>query len=71
MFVNVKEVDEETVTKENNISLTREPTASFLSGYVEYPDEMNHSLMIEVDVIKNKESIGQFKYDSVFLLNEV
>ena len=32
---------------------------------------MNHLLMIKVDVTKNKESIGQFKDDSVFLLNDV
>ena len=32
---------------------------------------MNHFLMIKVDVTKNKESIGQFKDDSVFLLNDV
>ena len=32
---------------------------------------MNHLLMIKVDVIKNKESVGQFKDDSVFLLNDV
>ena len=32
---------------------------------------MNHLLMIKVYVTKNKESIGQFKDDSVFLLNDV
>ena len=32
----VKEVDEETVTRENDISFTRDPTTSLLSGNVEY-----------------------------------
>ena len=47
MFETVKEVDEEKVTNEKNISLTREPTASLPSGNVEYSDEINTSLMIE------------------------
>ena len=34
MFETVKEVDDETVTKENNIYLTMDPTASLLSGNV-------------------------------------
>ena len=38
MFKTIKEGDDETVTKENNMSLTREPTASLLSGNVEYSD---------------------------------
>ena len=36
MFETVKEVDDDTFTKENNVLLTREPTNSLLSGYVEY-----------------------------------
>ena len=54
MFESVKEVDEEKVTKEKNILLSREPTTSLLSGNVEYSNEMNHSLMVEVGVRKNK-----------------
>ena len=34
MFETLKEVDEETDTNEKNILLTREPTASLLSGNV-------------------------------------
>ena len=49
MFETVNEVDEETVTKENNISLTREANASLLLGKVDYAAETNHSLMIEGD----------------------
>ena len=71
MFETVKEVDESTITKEKNILLTREPTDSLLLGDVEYSDEMNHSLLIEGDVRKNKEPIGKLNYDSLFLLNEV
>ena len=71
MVETVKEVDEETVTKENNILLIREPTASLLSVNVEYSDEINNSLMIEVDITKNKKYIGKLKYDYVLLLNYV
>ena len=52
MFETVKEVDYNIVTKENNLFLTREPTASLLSGNVEYSYEINHSLIIEGDVTK-------------------
>ena len=52
MFEIVKEVDEETVTKENNFFLTRETTDSLLPGNVEYSDKINISLMIEGDVTK-------------------
>ena len=54
MFETVKEVDNYTVTNENNILLTRDPTASLLSFYVEYSDETNHLLMIEEDAIRKK-----------------
>ena len=60
-----------TVTKEKNISLTREPTASPLSGNIKYSDEINTSLIIEEDVTKNKNLIGKLKDYSVFLLNDV
>ena len=70
MFENVKEVDEKTVTKD--IFLQRGPTAALLSGYIDYSDEINRSLMIERDVTKNKKlNIGQLKDESVFLLNYV
>ena len=69
MFDTVKLVGEETVTKESNIMLTRNPTDSFLSGNVDDSYEMNHLLLIEGDVTKNKESIGKLKDDSLFLLN--
>ena len=52
MFETVKEVDEETVTKENNISLTLDATASFLSVSVGYLYEIDTLLMIEADVKK-------------------
>ena len=42
MFEIVNEVDEETVTKENNILLRRDPTNSLLSGNVEYVDEIDN-----------------------------
>ena len=71
MFENVKEVEKETVTEEKKYLLIREPTASLLSRNVGYSDEMNHSLIIEGEIIKNKESIGQLKDYSFFLLNEV
>ena len=36
MFETEKEVNEEKVTKENNILLTREPTDSLIKGYFQY-----------------------------------
>ena len=57
MFETVKEVDEETFTKENNILLTRKPSASLLSGNIYYSDEMKNSLMIGVDVRKTNNSL--------------
>ena len=54
MFEAINEIDEDTVTKEKNIVFTREPTASLLSGNVEYLDEIDTSLMIDADVTKNK-----------------
>ena len=71
MFETVEEVDEETATKEKNIQLTREPTASLLSGSFEYSYEINNALMIEGDVTKNKKPIGKFRDGYVFLLNDV
>ena len=50
IFETIKEVDGETVTKDKSTLLTREPTASLLSGNVEYSNEIKHSLMIEGDV---------------------
>ena len=50
MFETVKEVDEETVTKENNSYLTRESNDTPLSGNIEYLDEIDTLLMIEADV---------------------
>ena len=71
MFETVKEVEEEKVTKENNIYLTRDPTASLISCNVEYLDEIDASLMIEADATKDKESIRKLKDDSMFILNDL
>ena len=49
MFETVKEVDKDTVTMENNILLTQEPTASLLSGNVYCSDEIDTFLIIEAD----------------------
>ena len=54
MFETVKEVDQDIVTKEENIQLTRDLTDSLLPGNVEYSDEMNRSLIIEGYVPKNQ-----------------
>ena len=71
MFETVKEVDEQIVTKDKNIQLKSEPTASLLSVHVEYLDETKHSFIIEGYIIKDRDSIGKLIYDSVFLLNYV
>ena len=49
MLENSNEVDEEKVTKKNNISLSRDPTASFPSGIVETSDKHDIFLMIEAE----------------------
>ena len=67
MLENVKEVDDETATKENNMLVTREPTDSLISGNVENLSEINIFLMIEASATKNKDTIGKLKDDSVFL----
>ena len=51
--------------------MTKEPTASLLSGNVEYSDEIYTFIIIEGDVAKNKKLIVQLKDGSVFLLNDV
>ena len=50
LFETVNEVYEMTVSKENNILSTREPTASLLSGNVEYLYKIDTLLMIEANV---------------------
>ena len=55
-FETIKEVYGEIVTKENNISLEREPTASLLSGDVDYSDEIDTLLIIKVGVTKKKKN---------------
>ena len=52
--------------------MTREPTASLLSGNVEYSNEIKNPLIIEGDATtKNNKSIEHIKDYSVFLLNHV
>ena len=55
MFETVKEVDEETVTKENNSYLTRESNDTPLSGNIEYLDEINASFIIKADATKKNQ----------------
>ena len=70
MFENVKKLMRRQLPR--IFFLQREPTAALLSGYIDYSDEINRSLMIERDVTKNKKlNIGQLKDESVFLLNYV
>ena len=59
MFETVKKLNEEKVTKENNILLKREPTTSLLSGNIKYLDQINTSLIIEADVIKKNKKNNQ------------
>ena len=61
MFETVKEVDEEKVTKNNNILSTRKPNASLLSDDVEYSDEIKHSLIIEEDVTTTSNALENLK----------
>ena len=56
IFETEKEVDEKTLTKENNIFLARKPIDSLLSVNVEYLDKIDTSLMIEADITKKSEN---------------
>ena len=49
MLKNSNEVDEGKITKENNISLSRDPIDSFPSGILETVDKHNISLMNEAE----------------------
>ena len=71
MFQTVKGVDEETVTKYNNIPLTREPTDSPLLDNFEYSDDIDTLLIIEADAEKKSKIIAQLKDSSLFLVNYV
>ena len=70
MFEALNEVYEEKVTMEENMLLTRWPTALLLSGNVEYLDETNTLLILEADEIF-KILIRKIKNIYVFLLNYV
>ena len=59
------------VTKENNIQLTRDPTASLLSDNVGYLDKVFTSLIIEVDVTIQNKTIRKLKDDYLFLFNDM
>ena len=50
MFETLKEADEETVTEENIIPLTRYHNTSIQSDNVDYIGEMKNSLMLESEV---------------------
>ena len=58
MLKNLNKVDEEKVTKENNISLSRDTTASFPSYIVEYSDKNETSLIIEEEEPYPKQKMG-------------
>ena len=49
MIENSNKLYEEKITKENNISLSRNPTASLPSGIVEYSDKTYTLLIIEAE----------------------
>ena len=52
MFETINKVDEETVTKENNIQFTKKTNSSPLSGNVDCLYEIDTSLIIEANVAK-------------------
>ena len=58
MLETVKEVYEETFTKDNNTLLKKEPTYLLLSGNVDYSGEMNRSLTIKGDVREKSNPLG-------------
>ena len=52
MFETINKVDEETLTKENNIQFTKKTNTSPLSGNVDCLYEIDTSLIIEANVAK-------------------
>ena len=69
MLETSNEVDEGRVTKEDNISLSRYPTASFPSDIVETFDNHDILLIIEAEETQQKNTTGYLK-DDVFLFND-
>ena len=69
MLETSNKVDEEKVTKEKNISLSKDTTASYPSGIVETSDKNDISLMMEAEETTQNKSTGNLKYDTLFLLN--
>ena len=63
-------VDEEKVTKENNISLSMDPTASLPSVIVETSDKHDILIIIESEETPPKNPTGFLKDDASFLLND-
>ena len=70
MYQTIKEVDEETITKENMTFLTSYCTTSIPYDNVEGIGEITNSLILEAEVTNNIKIIGQFKDDSVYLLSD-
>ena len=71
MHETVKEVDEETVTKENVTYFTRYDSTSLQYDNVEDIGEINKLLMIEVELTKNDKTIVKLKDNSLYLLKYV
>ena len=71
MHETVKEVDEETVTKESIAQFTRDHSTSIQSDNVEDIGEINNFLMIESEITNNNKTVGQLKDGFVCILNYV
>ena len=70
MLETSNEVDEEKLTKKNNISLSSDPTASYTSGILDTSDEHYISLTIESGEIPQNKYTGNLKDDDLFLFND-
>ena len=68
MFETVKEVYDETIIKEQIVSLSQNKTTSHQAGNVKYMYDINTLLMIEAGVPK-KCKMGHLKEDNIYLMN--
>ena len=69
MLETSNEVDEDKLTKENNISFSRDPIASFPSYILETVGKQKCLLMIEAEETPQNNNIGTLK-ENTFLFND-
>ena len=71
IYEDLKEVDEETVTKENILLLTTDHTTSPQHDNVHNIGEIHNLIFIEAEITKINKTGGQLKYNSGYLFKNV